>query len=541
MSPWRGASACPVRDPATGRPAACTALLVAAFAPPAVQTWAIPAAAAIAAIAAVAAALLVAARMTAKLRRSEADTRAILERAHDAYISMDPEGRIRDWNARAETIFGWPAEEAIGRDLAQTIIPDDLRERHRAGLRRFLATDAGAVVDRLLELEGLRRDGLRFAIELSISPVRHDGRWLFHAFVRDVEERRRAERYLAAQHAVIAVLAESATLEAAVPAILRTIGEGLGWQVGVFWTVDRRAGLLRAMARWQDRRAGAPRFAAATDQLTLPLGIGLPGRAWASGQAAWSEDVSEDESFPRQAAAVQDGLHAGLCLPIVSGGEVVGVIEFFARERRARDVRMLEVVAGIGAQLALFIDRLRRTERLNRLEEVARTDVLTGLPNRRAWEEHLPRELSRAARQGQPVCVAMIDLDDLKAYNDRHGHPAGDELLLRTAVAWQVALRASDVLARVGGDEFAAIFPACTLADGVALLERVREATPDGSTCSAGVAQWDGREGRESLVARADEALYAAKRRGRNRTIAAGVPEVQLREARGALREATRG
>jgi diguanylate cyclase (GGDEF)-like protein len=151
---------------------------------------------------------------------------------------------------------------------------------------------------------------------------------------------------------------------------------------------------------------------------------------------------------------------------------------------------------------------------------LARTDALTGVPNRRAWDDELPMELARAARSGQPLCAALLDLDHFKAYNDRHGHQAGDRLLKAAAAAWQGRLRKTDLLARYGGEEFAVLLPDCGLGNAMEIAERLRTAQPEG-TCSIGVAAWDGRESAAELVARADQALYAAKAAGRNRCLAA--------------------
>jgi len=148
---------------------------------------------------------------------------------------------------------------------------------------------------------------------------------------------------------------------------------------------------------------------------------------------------------------------------------------------------------------------------LSRLERIARTDELTGLPNRRAWREALPREMARAKRERWPLCVAMIDVDGLKQLNDTRGHHAGDQLLKQNAVAWSSALRQVDLLARHGGDEFAAILSGCHMEDAHALLERLVEATPDDRRFSAGVAEWDGVADADALMAVADARLYAAK------------------------------
>ena len=172
----------------------------------------------------------------------------------------------------------------------------------------------------------------------------------------------------------------------------------------------------------------------------------------------------------------------------------------------------------LAAEAAIALDR---ASLLHQLQETARTDDLTGLPNRRAWEEELPRELARAARDSRPVCVAMLDLDRFKRFNDDRGHQAGDRLLKQAASAWASELRASDMLARYGGEEFALLLPGCTLEGAQALVQRLRTAMPDGETVSAGIACWDETESAESFLGRADAALYSAKRGGRDRLVAA--------------------
>lgn len=158
-------------------------------------------------------------------------------------------------------------------------------------------------------------------------------------------------------------------------------------------------------------------------------------------------------------------------------------------------------------------------ELIERLHALAHTDDLTGLWNRRAWDEQLSRELARASREGGRLCVAMLDLDAFKGYNDSHGHQAGDELLRTVANSWRDELRATDVLARYGGEEFAVALPAAPIDAAHRVVERLRLDIPAGQTCSAGLVAWDGEESAQELVGRADAALYEAKRAGRNHTV----------------------
>jgi diguanylate cyclase (GGDEF)-like protein len=158
---------------------------------------------------------------------------------------------------------------------------------------------------------------------------------------------------------------------------------------------------------------------------------------------------------------------------------------------------------------------------VGRLRAQAATDALTGLANRRSWEETLERELARGWRQHLPVAVAVIDLDQFKALNDRAGHLAGDRLLQDVSAAWGGVIRDEDVLARPGGDEFGLVLPNCAQDEGLHILDRLRTTTPD-LTFSAGLACWNGSEHANSLMQRADIALYRAKHQGGNGTVVAG-------------------
>jgi diguanylate cyclase (GGDEF)-like protein/PAS domain S-box-containing protein len=157
-----------------------------------------------------------------------------------------------------------------------------------------------------------------------------------------------------------------------------------------------------------------------------------------------------------------------------------------------------------------------REQLLGEVQDLARHDALTGLPNRRALEEQLPREMARARRSRSPLCVAIIDIDRFKAYNDVHGHLAGDEALRESAIAWDSALRAEDTVARFGGEEFLVLLPDTAPEQAVEVVERLRAVTAGGQSCSAGLACWDFLESVDELLARADKALYLAKAGGRD-------------------------
>jgi diguanylate cyclase (GGDEF)-like protein len=169
--------------------------------------------------------------------------------------------------------------------------------------------------------------------------------------------------------------------------------------------------------------------------------------------------------------------------------------------------------------------RLIRVVNLQRaqLSETARTDSLTGLPNRRSWDYELQRMQSRIQKSGARLTVALLDLDQFKAYNDTHGHQAGDRLLAQSAQAWRDAMPADGYIARYGGEEFAVILPDTTANAAQQILERLRQATPAPATVSIGHAEYRAGANLTDIFADADAALYAAKSRGRNLVVGISV------------------
>jgi PAS domain S-box-containing protein len=136
------------------------------------------------------------ARSQEALRASEKRARAIIEAAHDAFVGIDADGFITDWNRRAEETFGWESREVMGQPLASIIIPERYRKAHIAGIRKYLQTGQGPVLNQVIELSAVHRDGHEFPIELSITPLDADPEQLFTAFVRDISERKRVENEL---------------------------------------------------------------------------------------------------------------------------------------------------------------------------------------------------------------------------------------------------------------------------------------------------------------------------------------------------------
>ena len=234
-----------------------------------------------------------------------------------------------------------------------------------------------------------------------------------------------------------------------------------------------------------------------------------------SGRYAFISDLAGDGAASARLHELT-GAASILFEPLLLDGRPVGALAVAWRQRvRALPPRTVGFLGMLAAEAAVAIER----ERLfSQLEYLSRRDELTGLFNRRVLDEELERQLKALRRDARPLSVAMLDMDRFKAYNDEHGHQAGDRLLRSAAAAWSAALRETDTLARYGGEEFVAILPDCTLAAATAIADQLRESMPAGASCSAGVATTIEPISVGDLIGRADRALYAAKRAGRNRT-----------------------
>ncbi len=175
-----------------------------------------------------------------------------------------------------------------------------------------------------------------------------------------------------------------------------------------------------------------------------------------------------------------------------------------------------QLTALVVARMAYLLRNLQQQSA--RLRDLALEDVLTGLPNRRALYGYLASALQRADREGTPLSLAILDLDYFKQFNDSYGHLAGDQLLKAAASLWVRQLRVTDMLARIGGEEFVLVLPDAHIDEADAIVEKLRSSTPLGQTFSAGLAEWNAVASAEELLSAADAAMYQAKRAGRDRT-----------------------
>ncbi len=350
----------------------------------------------------------------------------------------------------------------------------------------------------------------------------------------DINDRKQLEQRQALEHNVTRVVAESQTLDDAMPKIIRMICETFGWDCGAYWRWDERAGVLRCSDMWSINSSQVKEFLALSKlQGLAPTQAGLIRRAWSTGEPVWIADVSRDPTFLRASIAAKAGLHGAFAFPIRLGDELCGVLEFFIRKVCQPDAALLRMGQSIGLQIGQFI---ARTAAQKQIRQLAHYDFLTGLPNRTLFNQLLDHALVKAQRYSRRLAIMFIDLDGFKQINDRFGHDAGDHLLVTFTLRLRESLRRSDLVgrhtgsdtaARLGGDEFVVLvdefidpFELETVAERIlaAAAQPFPLAGPEGEvSASIGISVYpaDGTD-IESLTKSADSAMYRAKRAGKN-------------------------
>jgi signal transduction histidine kinase len=233
--------------------------------------------------------------------------------------------------------------------------------------------------------------------------------------VQDITERKRAEQRLMAQHTVTQMLAEAATLEEVTPKILQAVGEFLLWDLGALWSVDRQAGVLRCVEVWHKASVEVPQFVAISRASTFMSGIGLPGRVWSSRAPVYIPNVVHNANFPRASIAAREGLHAAFGFPILLGGDVLGVIEFFSHERRPPDQDLLHMMVTIGSQIGQFTERRRAEEALHHAQaELAHVTRVATLGELTASIAHEINQPLGAVVNNASACVRWLAAQNLE-------------------------------------------------------------------------------------------------------------------------------
>jgi diguanylate cyclase (GGDEF)-like protein/PAS domain S-box-containing protein len=446
----------------------------------------------------------------ARVARSEERFRSIFHGSPMGITLTNAEGRVLSANPAMCRLLGVPLENLIGRLRAEFVHPADAA-MHPDAMRELMERPGESleVVVRFRRADGVLAWGsawLSWIADGSSEP-----HLLAHIF--DITDRRRAEL----------ALEDSEANLSAINRVTRRILSG----------EDARAAIVTALVDIAGAEMASLFEISAPEELVVTgssdpslIGTTYPFAAIPVTAAVWREGESlfieraEDHPMLNQDLARMLGAKSILYQPILSDGQVTALLTVtWSRVLTDLTDRRVMAVALLADEAAFALEH---DALLRRYEELAGTDQLTGLPNRRSWDERVSVLIAAAQRSGDPLVVAVADVDRFKTYNDTHGHLEGDVLLREVAQAVRAELRTVDLVARWGGEEFAIALPNCGDADARMVLDRVREAMPRGQSISIGYCQWDPPDPPESLMDRADSALYEAKRSGRDRVISAG-------------------
>jgi diguanylate cyclase (GGDEF)-like protein/PAS domain S-box-containing protein len=556
--------------------------------------------------------VLMAERETAQesTRDSESLVRNILEQAPDAFISCSASGIITEWNGQAEKSFGWSRAEAVGRDVAELIIPPAMRADHRAGMARFAMGGSGPVLNARVRVAALHRDGHEVPVELSVRALRHGSDYYATAFLHDITERMLYERQIAASEKRVRMIADN------MPAMIayvddqlhyrftnehfrhlmgidpnsllgRTFGDTFGPEFRLRLQPYYEAALRGERVHYEreGRETGRP------IQLMVDMIPDLRGDGSVAGFYLMALDITQRKNAELTQAASEKRLKLltdnlpvlisyadrDRCIQFLNAtcrnwfgidpasmigrplAEGIGrehyrnaeehleqayqghIVTYELKARIKGSMHTLETTfvpevladGSVAGVYSLTHDTTRMKEIEERLTHLARIDSLTGIANRLMFEELLQLAIGRARRNRQPMALAYLDVDNFKAVNDSMGHGGGDTVLKEFASRLVGNVRATDTVARLAGDEFVVIFEQVNDPEeagrlAAKIVEAIRPSfmvagRPLAVSTSIGVAlHLCGDQSPAELVARADGALYAAKRRGRDCYVVAG-------------------
>jgi two-component system sensor histidine kinase/response regulator len=346
------------------------------------------------------------------LREQYEHTRMILETANDAFIGMDPEGRVTVWNPQAKATFGWTAAEIMGHSFYDTVIAQASSEGKASGAQQFLKAAQNKQLNRSIELLARSRDGREVPVEATVWSVSVGGVRSFNAFVRDISERRRAEE-ASKKEARLAQLLQSVTVAAnrssniahTAQTCLRLICSHIGWPVGhVYLWANNASEEAVSAGFWHLAEAGSfTTFREASDRYGFSLGTGLPGSVLAPREAEWIVNIADKElQSERTRAATEAGLRSAFAFPVLVEQNIIAVLEFFSPRTVQPDREFLIMMGHIGTQLAQVVKRQRAEEDLQRAKMLAESA-------NRAKSEFLTT-MSHEMRTPMNAILGMADL-----------------------------------------------------------------------------------------------------------------------------------
>jgi diguanylate cyclase (GGDEF)-like protein/PAS domain S-box-containing protein len=462
------------------------------------------------------------------LRESEARFRPLFEQAAVGVAEVDIRtGRFLTVNRRHCEILGMTEEELLASTFHEITYPED-SHLHADKMDQLVA---GKIRNYTVEKRYVRKDGAIIWVTITVSPLWKPGEKPERniAVVEDVTERKRMREEIDRRSMLLTVLHETSlelTAELNLSALLQSITQNA---LNLIGGVSCRCYLHRLGSDMLDLAASAG-TAKIPRRATWKRDEGVVGQVWATGAPLLINDY---RAWPGRVRSTYSSLaQAVLGVPIRWGEEFLGVLNIVGELPNQYSQADLDVLGMFATQAAIAIRNVRL---YNRIEQVAVTDELTDLLNRRGFSQLGEREFERALRFKRPLAALMFDIDHFKVINDTYGHNTGDQVLRALADCFRRHTRGIDVAGRHGGEEFVLLMPETLPLVTVQIAERLRQSIEDlcipivpaesdspavnlRITVSIGVAVlWKDAPNLAALVDRADQAQYHAKKSGRNR------------------------
>ncbi len=358
----------------------------------------------------------------------------LLESLANGVVIADQVGTIVYANHFLENMFGYDSGQLLGQRVEE-LLPAELRKVHADHRANYSNSPETRLMGAGRDLLARRRDGSVFPVEVGLSPMQtHEGLRVV-AIVTDISKRKHAEQQSILQRDVALVLSRSDSIEGAAPSLLETIATTLGWKVAALWLFDAGSQTLRNSGFWRAPGRSTPAFETSSRRLSFRKGEGLLGRVLETGMPKWISDLTAVEKFVRAGDAKAAGLRSAFELPILTGTQTLGVLEFFADEVSPYDEGLIEIAVAVASQIAQFMERKRSERALGIFEE-----------RYRSLFENAVFGILRSTSSGEildinPAAVTMLGYESvdqvlqLNLYSDIYKNPSDRQRLLETSTA----------------------------------------------------------------------------------------------------------